>query len=123
MTRAILIVDHGSRRAAANAMLERVAELVRQRSPDVHVEVAHMELAEPTIAQGVVACVAAGADEVIVHPYLLGPGRHCTEDIPRLVAEAASAHQGVRFAVTEPLGVHDLIADVIVERVREVTEG
>jgi hypothetical protein len=35
------------------------------------------------------------------------------------VAEAARAHAGVTWRVTEPLGLHELIAAVVVERVRE----
>jgi sirohydrochlorin ferrochelatase len=118
-TKAILLVDHGSKLREANEMLLAVAEAVARRSPGHHVEVAHMEIAEPTIARGFAACVAAGAREVTVHPYMLSPGRHATRDIPRLVEEAARAHPGVAWRVTEPLGLHDLIAEVVIERVRE----
>ena len=78
---------------------------------------AHMELGEPTIQQGFDACVAYGADEVVVYPYFLGPGRHVTTDIPALVKKAAARHPGVRFRITEPLGVHPKIGEVILERV------
>jgi sirohydrochlorin ferrochelatase len=117
--KAILLVDHGSRLPEANDVLLAVAEIVARRSPGHHVEVAHLEIAAPTIADGFGACVAAGAVEVTVHPYMLGPGRHATRDIPRLVEEAAKAHPGVVWRVTEPLGVHELIAGVVLERVRD----
>ena len=80
---------------------------------------AHLELAEPTILQGFDACVAEGAAEVIVHPYFLSPGRHSTLDIPRMVAEAAARHPGVRYRITEPLGLHPKIGELILERVRQ----
>jgi sirohydrochlorin ferrochelatase len=115
--KAILLVDHGSRLDEANELLAAVARLVAERAPDRHVAHAHLELAEPSIAAGFAACVAAGATDITVHPYMLGPGRHSTRDIPRLVAEAARAHPGVSFRVTEPLGLHQLIADVVIERV------
>jgi len=99
-------------------MLAKVAALVAGAGGRWIVRHSHMELAEPTIAQGFDACVAAGATHVTVHPYLLGPGRHATEDIPRLVAEAARRHPHVSFCVTEPLGVHEKIAEVILERVQ-----
>jgi sirohydrochlorin ferrochelatase len=76
-----------------------------------------MELAPPTFQDGVEACVAAGAEEVIVHPYMLGPGRPSTLDIPRLAEEAARRHPGLRVAVSEPLGLHPRLADVVLERV------
>ena len=117
--KAILLVDHGSTLAEANALLHEVAALVQAEAPGHHVEAAHMELAEPTIAQGIAACIARGAREISVHPYMLGPGRHATRDIPRLVEEALRGHPGVAWRVTEPLGLHSLLARVVVERVRE----
>ncbi|MBT3604305.1 MAG: cobalamin biosynthesis protein CbiX, partial [Candidatus Latescibacteria bacterium] len=86
---ALLIVDHGSRRAEANLMLENVVHLLRQKRADLIIHMAHMELAEPSIEQGVQACVQEGATEIIVHPYMLSPGRHATQDIPQLAREAA----------------------------------
>jgi sirohydrochlorin ferrochelatase len=118
--KAILLIDHGSVEEAANRMLDAVEALVRAEvGPDVHVEIAHMELAEPSIAQGFDACVAAGANVVIAHPYMLSAGRHATRDIPRMVAGAAAKHPAVGYAVTGPLGIHESIARVIVERVEE----
>ena len=115
--KAILLVDHGSVREAANEMLERMGALVQQMAGDgVIVKVAHMELAEPTIAQGFEACVRAGADEVIAFPYMLSPGKHSTRDIPRLVAEAAARFPTVRFSVTPAFGLHEKLAQVVLER-------
>jgi len=119
MKQAIVIVDHGSRRAEANAALEEVALLIRRARPDAIVRVAHMDLVPPTIADAFDACVAEGAGEVIVHPYFVSPGNHSMQDIPRIVREAASRHPGVAARITEPLGVHPNIAEVILERVRD----
>lgn len=119
MKRAVLLVDHGSRRPEANAQLESLAERVRERLPERLVTVAHMELAEPSIADAVDACVAAGAEEIVVHPYFLGPGNHTREDIPRLVAESSARHPGLRVRVTEPLGLHEKLVDVVIARLGE----
>ena len=119
MKRAILLVDHGSRRPEANALLETVAEWVAERVPDVIVRCAHMDLAEPDIAAGIAACAADGADAIVVHPYFLGPGNHTTDDIPRLVHAAAAAHPGVDVRVSPPLGLHPKLVDVVLDRVAE----
>jgi sirohydrochlorin ferrochelatase len=119
---AILLVDHGSRRAAANEQLEAIADRLRQREPGRIVHVAHMEVVPPTIAEGVAACVADGARLVIVHPYLLAPGRHSQEDIPAQCGAAAAAFPGVEVRVSPPLGIHDKILDVVLERVAEVSD-
>ena len=119
MRRAIVLVDHGSRRAEANAQLERVAERLRERVPERVVRVAHMELAPPSLDQAVDACAAAGAEEIVIHPYFLGPGRHSSEDIPRLANAAAERHPGLRVLVSEPPGVHPGLVDAVLERVSE----
>jgi sirohydrochlorin ferrochelatase len=75
-----------------------------------------MELAEPTIAQGFADCVEAGADEVIVFPYMLSPGKHSTRDIPRLVTDAARPHTGVQYRVTPAFGVHEKLGELILMR-------
>ena len=115
--KAILLIDHGSVRAEANHMLECMANLVQSMVGDeVIVRAAHMELAEPYIPEGLASCVEAGATDVVVFPYMLSPGKHSTRDIPRMVAEAALAYPHVACTVTTAFGVHDKLAEVIVER-------
>jgi sirohydrochlorin ferrochelatase len=114
----IIIVDHGSRRTESNAMLEEVAALFHKRFAETYgiVEPAHMELAEPSIATAYAKCVERGATTVIVLPFFLGPGKHWTGDIPHLTATAAAAHPGTRYHVAMPLGVDDLILELLNKR-------
>jgi sirohydrochlorin ferrochelatase len=118
MKQAILLVDHGSRLEAANDLLRKLAERVRTESPaGTVVHFAHMEMASPTIDEGIDACARDGAQEVLVHPYFLGPGSHSTNDIPRLVEAAARRHPGLRTVITEPLGLHDKLVEVVLDRI------
>ncbi|MDB5298178.1 MAG: cbiX [Phycisphaerales bacterium] len=118
MKTGIIIVDHGSRRAQSNAMLEEVARLFGERFGQTYdvVEPAHMELAEPSIASAYARCAERGATRVVVVPFFLGPGKHWTGDIPRLTAEAARDHAGTAYHVTMPLGIDDLILDLLYKR-------
>lgn len=121
--RALLLIDHGSRRAEANALLDEIAEKVRARLGNgAIVEPAHMEIVEPTVAQGFARCVEQGATLVVAHPFMLARGRHVHEDLPRLIAEAAASHAGVRFVLAGPLGSHDGIIDAVVERCQAALE-
>lgn len=115
--KAILIVDHGSRRAEANEMLTCVANLVQSMTgPEVIVRPAHMELAEPSIPSAFTSCVEAGATEVVVFPYMLSPGKHSTGDIPRMVSEAAAFYPQVVFSVTPAFGVNEKLGEIILSR-------
>jgi sirohydrochlorin ferrochelatase len=113
---ALLLVDHGSRFSSANQVLDDLVALLRRLRPDLIVHAAHMELASPSIPEGLAACAAAGASEIVVHPYMLAPGRHASEDIPRMVKEATRDLKGVTCRVTTPLGVHQKLAEIILER-------
>ena len=116
MNRAILLVDHGSQLDAANELLDQIAEGVRRRRRDAIVEVAHMELAAPSLAEGIARCAARGASEVVVCPYFLGPGRHTSRDIPRLVEEARVTHPSLRVSVAAPLGFDERLVDLVLAR-------
>ncbi len=116
MARAIVIVDHGSRAARANEMLEALGDLLRARTTD-RVYAAHMELAEPTLAQAFDRAVADGSDFIFVFPYFLSPGRHSREDIPRLCAEAGARHPNLRWHCSAPVGLDPMMADLILHRV------
>ena len=72
----VIVVDHGSKRPAANTRLDAVVAAFRASSNRKIVEAAHMELASPTIADAFARCVKAGAASVVVHPFFLSPGRH-----------------------------------------------
>src|SRR5262245_54827839 len=124
MKNGIVIVDHGSTRAESNQMLERVAQLFAERFAGKHpiVEPAHMELAEPSIATAYAKCVARGAERVVVLPFFLGPGKHWTQDIPRLAAEASQKFPGTRYHVAPTLGVDDLILDLLDKRMMHCVE-
>jgi sirohydrochlorin ferrochelatase len=54
---------------------------------------------------------------VVVCPFFLGPGKHWTGDIPRLTREAATDHPGTTYHVTMPLGLDDLILDLLAKRI------
>lgn len=107
----ILLVDHGSRRPQSNQQLVELARglfgCLEQSSSVAVVCAAHMEIAEPGIADGFAECVRAGASRIVVVPCFLARGRHVEEDIPELLASAAALHPQVSYAVLPPLSEHE----------------
>ena len=114
--RALLLVDHGSRNPDANRQLEDLADRVRALRPELVVEVAHMEVLPPTVADGLAACARAGAGDIVVCPWFLGPGRHTTETIPELVEKASLGREELRVRIAEPLGLDAKLIDVLLAR-------
>jgi sirohydrochlorin ferrochelatase len=119
VSRAVVIVDHGSRRPEANAQLEALASLLRAREPGTLVLTAHLEIEPPSIADALGACAAARADDVVVLPWFLADGRHTRDDIPRLVAQALALHPGLRVRIGAPLGLDEKLVQLALERVAD----
>jgi sirohydrochlorin ferrochelatase len=113
----IVIVDHGSRRDEANAVVADVARLVQVRAGErATVRFAHMEISEPALGSVIDECVSAGARRVIVQPLFLAPGKHAARDIPELVADARRRHPGVQLELGRVIGADPLLAEIVWSR-------
>ena len=116
----VIICDHGSRRPQSNASLEEVARLFAARYAGEAnariVEPAHMELAMPDIAAAYAKCVERGAEKIVILPFFLARGKHWTRDIPSLTSQAAADFPGTTYQIAEPLGIDDLILDLLKKR-------
>lgn len=115
--KAIVIVDHGSRRAAANAVVAEIAQLVQARAGHrAIVRFAHMELCQPSLGHVIDECVRDGAREVLVQPLFLVPGRHAARDIPEQLELARARHPRVVFRLGEVIGADPLLGELVASR-------
>ena len=119
MKTAILLMAHGSRIPEANDAVREIADMVKAMSGYEIVEVSYREQHLPNIQQGIDACVSQGAERVILLPYFLFVGAHVQEDLPEEMAEAKSRYPQVQFAMGKHLGVHQKLAEVVVDRLAE----
>lgn len=105
--RSLLLVAHGSRREASNEEVRSLADSLAEQAGEHfdHVRCAFLEIAEPSISDGIEAAVQAGASEIVVLPYFLSAGRHVAEDIPAEVAHKQAEYPGVRVRIAPYLGL------------------
>lgn len=116
---AILYIAHGSRVKAGTDQAIAFLQGVQQ---EVHVsiqEICFLELATPTIAEGIAKCVRQGATMIAVMPILLLAAQHAKQDIPREIAEAQKLYPHIQFSYGEPLGIHERIIDTLQARIVE----
>ena len=85
-------------------------EAQRERDADAY------RLSTEEVVTRAVEAAEAGATEVTVFPYMLSPGRHSTKDIPRMVSQAAKTFPRVTFNVTPAFGVHEKLAELVLDR-------
>lgn len=116
---ALLYVAHGSRVKEGNWEAIRFIESVK---PHFNVEIQEhcfLELAEPSILQGVELCVSKGATSIAVIPILLLSANHIKVDIPQEIEKAKALFPNVTFSIGEPLGVHEKLIHSLHNRVLE----
>ena len=115
--KAFLLIAHGSRVETSNEevrqLTARLQSTVRDRF-DV-VKCAFLELAEPSIPEGVQQCIDAGATEVLAVPYFLAAGRHVKEDIPAELNKKREEHPAVEIRLCDYLGKSPAVAGLLAE--------
>lgn len=116
--RSLLLVAHGSRRSESNDEVRKLADGLRARAGGRFgiVQCAFLGLAEPSIPDGIDACVAGGAGTVVVVPYFLSSGRHVAEDIPELVAAKRRQYPKVCIELAPHLGAAANIAQLLLDQ-------
>lgn len=126
MKETILLIGHGSPRDEANSLHivgRMLHEALHPGCSNGCVKTAYMEFGKPSIPDAIKACIETGAERLILHPYFLNAGVHVTEDIPEMIRQAEKAYPSVEFVYTEPLGIHNKLIDIILERIRASSRG
>ncbi len=120
----ILLAGHGSPKQEANS-LEHIAKLlhgmIHPGCSEKCVRAAYLQFAKPDIMEAIKSCVNDGAKKVVVHPYFLSSGMHVTSDIPEIINKAKNMYPDVEFVYTEPLGIHDKMAQVVLDRIHSAS--
>jgi sirohydrochlorin ferrochelatase len=115
--KSLLVIAHGSRRSSSNdevrQLVDRIAE--NPRSGFDHVSAAFLELADPSIPEGLEQCIEKGAKEIVVFPYFLAAGRHVVEDIPAEVEPVKNKYPNINVRIASHLGYSDALPDIIID--------
>jgi sirohydrochlorin ferrochelatase len=114
----ILLVAHGSRREASNEEIRSLTESLRQRAGNCFTDVgcAFLELAEPSIPDGIRDCIARGAIRVTVFPYFLSAGRHVATDIPAEVDRIVDDYPNIDINIAPHLGAAGAMGELILQQ-------
>lgn len=104
MKKALLIISHGSRRAASNEEVAELTARIRAAAGGMTVERAFLEITEPTVQQKIDELDADGVTDIQVFPHFLAAGAHVTSDIPREIEEAKARYPGINFSILPHLG-------------------
>ena len=119
-----LLVAHGSRKEEANRVVFSLVKHLRYCFRTDMFEVGFMELASPSIKEGIKALIGKGAEELVISPFFLFTGMHYSRDVPALIEEALNeTDPSVPVKMLPPIGMYPGIINLIQEMIYKEMEG
>lgn len=119
----VLLVGHGTRNKAGQAEFIQLFKQVRELLQPIVCELAFLELAEPSIEQGIGNLAKQGIREVITVPAILFSAGHAQSDIPDAVQQAAQAAGIVPIGQTDALECSPEVLELAATRFRQAVCG
>ena len=131
----LAMVDHGTPRREVNAVREKVGTQLRKLLED---EVAGLatcsmesrpqpeyDFNEPLLENLLRDQQGCPSDQVVVAQFFLSPGRHAGPDgdVARICRKAEQVRPGLLTFLTEPLGTHPLVLEILTDRLRECLDA
>lgn len=103
--KAVLYICHGSRlQEACKEAAAFVTSCTEHISASIQ-ELCFLELASPSIADGVATCVQKGATQIVIVPVFLLAAAHVKKDIPEELGRLQKQYPYVSFSYGNPFGV------------------
>lgn len=117
---AVLLIGHGTRRAAGVAEFHSLASQLQQALPDRTCLSAFLELVDPGIPQALDTLRQQGFRRIIALPALLMAASHVKNDIPVMLNAFQAEHPEVEITFGADLGVHPNLLQVARERIESI---
>ena len=113
MKSALVLFAHGSRDPQWAAPFREVQKRVASSKPDEMVELAFLEMMQPTLAEAVDKVIANGGKRITVAPLFMAQGAHVKRDLAQLIADMRAQHQGIEFFLLPPAGEVTAVTEAI----------
>ena len=113
--KAIILFAHGARDSRWREPFDRLAGLWREQHSNTPVELAFLEMMQPSLEEAVAALVAKGVKEIIVVPVFFGQGGHLRNDFPVLLESCQKQYPRVKLSATPAVGEDLAVLQAIVD--------
>jgi|TARA_B110000091_G_scaffold206678_1_gene243831 sirohydrochlorin ferrochelatase len=112
--KALLVVAHGSRKKISNIEIHQLANNIALKSSVFQiVEACFLEIASPSIPQGIENCIQRNAKDIIVMPYFLAAGKHVMEDIPEIITNEVLKYPSIPIKLSSYFGSSPVVVDIV----------
>jgi sirohydrochlorin cobaltochelatase len=113
MKSALILFAHGSRDPEWALPFRAVGEKVASKRPDLEVELAFLELMQPTLTATVDRLVSCGNQHITIAPLFMAQGAHLKRDLTLLVAKLRERHSGIALKLLPAAGEAEIVMDAM----------
>ena len=113
--KAIVLFGHGARDARWREPFDRLAALWQAQHPHTRVELAFLELMQPSLAEAIASLVDSGASKIVVVPVFFGQGGHLRNDFPVLLDACKEQFPNIALSATPAVGEDEAVLQAIID--------
>lgn len=113
--KAIILFGHGARDIRWREPFDRLADLWRSQHPNAPVELAFLEMMQPSLEEAVAALGLAGATQITVVPVFFGQGGHLRNDFPVLLSACQEKFPNIKLSATPAVGEDEAVLQAIID--------
>ena len=113
--KAIILFGHGARDVRWREPFDRLVALWKTQHSEVLVQLAFLEMMQPSLKEAVAALSNAGASEIVVVPVFFGQGGHLRNDFPVLLNACQEKFPQVALSATLAVGEDEAVLQTIVD--------
>lgn len=112
--KAAILFGHGARDSRWREPFDRLVELWRDQQPQTLVELAFLEMMQPSLEVTVESLVQKGAKEIVVIPVFFGQGGHLRNDFPVLLDQCRQRFPAIQLSATPAVGENPAVLQAII---------
>ena len=113
--KAIILFGHGARDVRWREPFDRLVALWKAQHSEVLVQLAFLEMMQPSLEEAVAALSSAGASEIVIVPVFFGQGGHLRNDFPVLLNACQEKFPQVALSATLAVGEDEAVLQAIVD--------
>ena len=113
--KAIILFGHGARDARWREPFDRLAILWQEQHPGTPVELAFLEMMQPSLEDAVKSLGEKGASQITVVPVFFGQGGHLRNDFPVLLEACQKQYPNLKLSATPAVGEDMAVLQAIVD--------
>jgi sirohydrochlorin cobaltochelatase len=110
---ALILFAHGSRDPQWAAPFREVQKRVASSKQDVMVELAFLEMMQPTLAEAVDNFASGGCNRITIAPLFMAQGAHVKRDLAALMTGLQTRHPSIELVLLPPAGEVTAVIEAI----------